>query len=72
MNKAIFIGGQEDCTTRQLEGKPTYLHFIEHPKNNTVFANAEKNNYEYKELTYRLLFSTPNGVLIYELVTEDE
>ncbi len=69
MNKAVFIGGQEEGVVRQVKGNPTHLHFIEHPKNNTIFADTEKNNYEYRELTYRLLFATPSGVLIYELRT---
>jgi hypothetical protein len=66
--KAIFIGGQEGGSSRQVLQESRYLHFIEHPYNNEVYANTEKNSYKYNELTYCLLYKTPNNVLVYELM----
>ena len=49
MNKAIFIGGQEDGVRREVNNKPRFLHFIEHPHNHEVLTSANR-NYEYKEI----------------------
>ena len=73
MVKAIFVGGQEEGTTRQLEGNPIYVHFIEHPTNHQTYLQLDRkqHNYNFVELTYRLVSVTPEDVNVFELVTEE-
>ncbi len=70
MNKAIFIGGQEDGATRKVTNEPKFLHFIEHPHNHEVITSKNR-SYKYEEITYRLIMRTPgSGVLVYELIED--
>ena len=69
--RAIRGAGHSEQCVKEHESQYNE-NFIEHPKNNTTYADVKKNYYECREITYRLVFTTPGNVLIYELFNEVE
>ena len=64
--RAYFIGGQEDLTTRFVNGNIRYIYFPEkHEINEKAFYQINQ-IIECTELEYRLVTKTPNGSLVYE------
>jgi len=68
--KAMFIGGQEDGVTRWIKRPDESLYFIKHPKRNILPVDTKDDSHEFEEITYRLVFRTPSGVFIYEIVDQ--